>query len=206
LLVGADGCASVVRRSLVGPFGRDQLMLTLGLTLPAPIDEMRVRLVDGRVGYGWYLPRTDHASVGFCAPAPFRNGLREQLLALARPLSDALPARCWGAPIPLVTTPGFYRRRLGGDDWLLVGDAAGMANAISGEGIVHALRSAQLAAQAILSGRPRGYGRRIATHSEPLVEAAATMAHVLAAADPVRAYRFAALEQLMPALGRFDLA
>jgi menaquinone-9 beta-reductase len=206
LLVGADGCASVVRRALVGAFGRDQLMVTLGLTLPAPVDEMRVHLVAGRVGYGWYLPRPVHASVGVCAPAAHKSGLRDQLLALAQPLAGSLPARCWGAPIPMITAPGFYRRRLSGDDWLLVGDAAGMANAISGEGIVHALRSAQLAAQAILAGRPRGYGRRVATRCGALAEAAAAMARVLAAADPVRAYRFAALEQLLPTLGRFDLA
>lgn len=206
LLVGADGCSSVVRRTLVGAFGRDRLMVTLGVTLPEPADEMRVHLVEGRVGYGWYLPRPDHASVGVCAPAAHKSGLREQLLTLAQPLARALPARCWGAPIPMITAPGFYRRRLGGDDWLLVGDAAGMANAISGEGIVHALRSAQLAAQAILGGHPRGYGRRVAARCGDLAEAAATMARVLAAADPVRAYRFAALEQLLPTLGRFDLA
>ncbi|MBN2358700.1 MAG: NAD(P)/FAD-dependent oxidoreductase [Deltaproteobacteria bacterium] len=206
VLVGADGCGSAVRRALVDPFGRGQIMVTLGMTLPAPADEMRVALGDGLVGYLWYLPRPDHASVGICAPAAHKAGLRDRLLDFARRFAEPLPAHRWGAPIPMLTAPERYRRQLCGDDWLLVGDAAGMANAVTGEGIAHALRSAQVAAAAILSGRPRGYGQRIAAHSAPLVEAATAMAQVLAAPDPVRAYRFAALEYLWPALGRFDLA
>jgi geranylgeranyl diphosphate/geranylgeranyl-bacteriochlorophyllide a reductase len=44
-----------------------------------------------------------------------------------------------------------------GDGWAMIGDAAGLVDAITGEGLYYALRSAELVAESILSGSPETY-------------------------------------------------
>src|SRR5207237_1181095 len=53
-------------------------------------------------------------------------------------------------------------RRLAGERFVLVGDAAGLARDVSGEGIGPAVRSGLLAAETILDGRPASYAGRVA--------------------------------------------
>src|SRR5206468_2435247 len=53
-------------------------------------------------------------------------------------------------------------RRLAGERFVLVGDAAGLARDVSGEGIGPAVRSGLLAAETILDGRPASYAERVA--------------------------------------------
>ena len=51
---------------------------------------------------------------------------------------------------------------IAGPRWALVGDAAALADPVTGEGIRHALRSAQLLADTLLrDGSPRRYPRRV---------------------------------------------
>jgi flavin-dependent dehydrogenase len=45
---------------------------------------------------------------------------------------------------------------------LLVGDAAGLVDPLSGDGIYEAFVSARLAAEVVLGGRPQDYGRELA--------------------------------------------
>jgi len=58
----------------------------------------------------------------------------------------------YSALIPLAAGESFFRQPACGSDWLLVGDAAGHVDPLLGEGISFALKSAECAAQAILSG------------------------------------------------------
>ena len=116
-------------------------------------------------GYGWYFSKGDFLNIGVGAlgGAPIRVRL-ERLLARLR-AAGRLPA-------DLVLTP--FRghayavrrdrpRRLAGERFALVGDAAGLARDFSGEGIGPAVRSALLASGAILDGHPQAYGDRIAS-------------------------------------------
>ena len=52
------------------------------------------------------------------------------------------------------------QRRASGDDWALLGDAAGFADPVTGEGIYYALRSAELFADAYLEGKLEEYEPR----------------------------------------------
>ena len=114
-------------------------------------------------GYGWYFTKGDFLNIGVGALGgePVRRRL-ERLLARLRT----------GGRLPddLALTP--FRghayairrgqpRRLGGERFALVGDAAGLARDVSGEGIGPAVRSACLAADALLAGRPATYAARI---------------------------------------------
>jgi hypothetical protein len=62
-----------------------------------------------------------------------------------------------GHPIPIYTR----RERISTARTLLVGDAAGLADPLSGEGIRFAIKSGRLAAEAILSGNAEGYSREL---------------------------------------------
>ena len=48
----------------------------------------------------------------------------------------------------------------GGPRWALLGDAAGFADPVTGEGIYYALRSAELFAESYLAGKPASYEQR----------------------------------------------
>ncbi|MCA1615232.1 MAG: NAD(P)/FAD-dependent oxidoreductase [Acidobacteria bacterium] len=66
----------------------------------------------------------------------------------------------YAARIPGLAPETFDTRRVGGDDWALLGDAAGFADPVTGEGIYYALRSAELFADCYLAGRVPDYERR----------------------------------------------
>ncbi|MDI3280856.1 MAG: geranylgeranyl reductase family protein [Bacillota bacterium] len=174
VVVGADGATGVVARSL-GLVGRRPPAAALEAELPVPPEVLerfrhRVRVDYGSLphGYGWIFPKREHLSVGmgsFRPPCPGLPGhLRAFLRAAGVPWTEPLPLR--GHPIPhvgMAVPPAAYRA-------LLVGDAAGLADPFSGEGIRQAVLSGRIAAQEIaaaLGGAARAdlsfrcYARRI---------------------------------------------
>lgn len=66
----------------------------------------------------------------------------------------------YAARIPGLAVETWNTRRAGSDSWALLGDAAGFADPVTGEGIYYALRSAELFAEAFLEGRPAAYEER----------------------------------------------
>jgi len=106
-------------------------------------------------GYGWVFPKDDHGNLGVGGWAEEGPLLRSHLQALARQhgvdparLRDVrghrLPVRVLGAPAA--------RGRA-----LLVGDAAGLVDPLSGDGMYEAFVSAELAAAAVLAERTESY-------------------------------------------------
>jgi len=162
-LAGADGANGIVGRSTGTAPGVD---LAVALEGKAPLakacpglgegglpqrwqDTVAMNLGDLPGGYGWVFPKSDHLNVGVGAWRWFAPHLRERLAALCRryglrpdALGDLrghhLPIRRPGSPIargPVLT----------------LGDAAGLVDPLSGEGIHHAFLSARLAAEAIMA-------------------------------------------------------
>jgi 2-polyprenyl-6-methoxyphenol hydroxylase-like FAD-dependent oxidoreductase len=84
------------------------------------------------------------ASTG--APFPAHAAAFRELLLDRRVLADARPRAWRGHAYRLYATP---QRRFVDDGVLLVGDAAGLAYPVSGEGILTAIESGRLAARAI---------------------------------------------------------
>jgi len=66
-------------------------------------------------------------------------------------------AERYAARIPGLAPRTWDSRNACGDGWALLGDAAGFADPVTGEGIYYALRSAELFADAYLKGRPEDY-------------------------------------------------
>ncbi|RMF88066.1 MAG: geranylgeranyl reductase family protein [Nitrospinota bacterium] len=155
-LVGADGVQSVVARTL-GLGAKRRIALALeGEIIPSAEEELLfddLAYIDfGSVpyGYGWIFPKQSHLSVGVAGlkgyirhPKPYY----QELLAAEHLLEGeiALEER-HGYIIPVFsgTRPLTTRRTL------VVGDAAGLVDPFLGEGIYYAIRSGQLAAQAII--------------------------------------------------------
>src|SRR5256885_12834146 len=52
--------------------------------------------------------------------------------------------------LPSLETAAWKKNRVSGEGWLAVGDAAGLVDPITGEGLYYAIRSADLAAKALL--------------------------------------------------------
>ena len=104
-------------------------------------------------GYGWYFPKGDVLNVGVgCVAGPGvdlprrRDALLDALRASGRlPRDLSIEPFRGHAYVVRRRAP----RRLAGDDFCLVGDAAGLARDLSGEGIGPAIRSGLLAARAI---------------------------------------------------------
>jgi geranylgeranyl reductase family protein len=103
-------------------------------------------------GYGWIFPKADHLSVGVgvFTRRGVRRRLRDELsrYLAAVGLGEATALRIRGAPIPVRPRRDAARGRV-----LLAGDAAGLADPLTGEGISLAILSGRFAAEALLTAR-----------------------------------------------------
>jgi geranylgeranyl reductase family protein len=156
ILIGADGANGVVGRSL----GLAQ-EITHGVALEgnAPFDPayrstllLEFGVVPG--GYGWLFPKAEHLNVGVGGWQREGPRLRDHLERLCRVygLRSADLTGLRGHRLPM-------RRRetvLARGRTAVIGDAAGLVDPFSGDGIYEALLSAKLAADAaldVLAGR-----------------------------------------------------
>jgi geranylgeranyl reductase family protein len=147
-----------------------------------------VAFLPGWVGYAWAFPRTDHISFGIATTQdafehePLDQLLWQFMLAYYRQ-SEGEKVQYWqssdvtessirleaqlkekaeryAARIPGLSDKTWIERKTCGSDWALLGDAAGFADSVTGEGIYYALRSAELFAECYLSGKPESYEAR----------------------------------------------
>jgi geranylgeranyl reductase family protein len=156
-LIGADGANSLVRRRLAHPFARADLSIATGyFAHGAASDDIVVELAADPPGYLWSFPRPGHLAVGICAQADAgatASDLRSRTASWIDRLALADGARLepYSWPIPSLSAAGFQSLTVAGPEWFLAGDAAGLVDPITREGIYFALRSGELAAQAALS-------------------------------------------------------
>ena len=153
VLIGADGANGIVARAAgLKPVTEPPVALEANFPYEVVPAEWRgvlaLELGSMAGGYGWSFPKADHFNVG-CGGWRTEGGrLRDHLGALRDHYGLAgetmvnvrghhLPTRTAGAPI--------VRDRV-----LLVGDAAGLVDPMSGEGIYSAFVSGRLAATAAL--------------------------------------------------------
>ncbi len=144
-----------------------------------------VAFLPGWVGYAWAFPRPDHISFGIATTQDafeheplddllwrFMIGYYQQQDGQAVKFWNVEPndsgaarihhhlratAERYAARIPGLAANTWDSRKVCGDDWALLGDAAGFADPVTGEGIYYALRSAELFAEAYAGGEPSSY-------------------------------------------------
>ena len=99
-------------------------------------------------GYAWVFPKKEHPSIGVLSARRRNARLQESLERYLALLGIHEPEKVerHGYVIPVKPRSGnLMRGRV-----LLAGDAAGLVDPVTGEGITYAIRSGQLAAQALL--------------------------------------------------------
>jgi len=187
-LVGADGAVSMVRRSLDRPFTRDALILALDHHLDGPgLDTLgldphvAIAFLGRGMGYIWSFVGERYISIGIGAPAAtHRRGELEvalrRFLELHYPGVVAAGAETVRWVIPLHRRGLLDRYRIQGERWSLLGDAAGLADPLTGEGIYHAMRSARLLAEAFLLDQPEAYTAAVRRTLVPELEKGAAIA------------------------------
>jgi geranylgeranyl reductase family protein len=125
-------------------------------------------------GYGWLFPKGDHINIGVGAFAPADGGIATDLKQVTRGLLTAYALEKLG--VGELARGGMSKISgqhlgMGGHAYvprgrvLLVGDAAGLVDPLTGEGIHSAVVSGQAAAAAILSGErdvAAAYARELA--------------------------------------------
>ncbi|MGH8728049.1 MAG: geranylgeranyl reductase family protein [Burkholderiales bacterium] len=155
-LIGADGVASRVRRQV---FGRGLVSYAPALEALIPATSEALARLSGRVlfdfggvpnGYGWIFPKRDHFNAGIYSIFG-GNRLRAHLgrFICRYSLLTGKPSQVRGHAIPLRNEKKVFEKET---TWL-VGDAAGFAESVYGEGIYFALKSAAIAARAFCEGK-----------------------------------------------------
>lgn len=156
LLVGADGAASLVRRVAAPKFDVELAPTRVAYVPDAgPTPESIVlRFFPLVAGYVWDFPRPDHRSVGVGIQAgEWRRPRMDAAVDEFRRAAEECGCReddieRAGAVIGTAQLGHGDFSRIRGEDFALLGDAAGLADPLSGEGIRNALRSAELLATA----------------------------------------------------------
>ncbi len=194
-LIGADGANGIVART-VGLRRERALAIAIEAEVPhtwgaghADLRKEVCHLEYGAVkrGYAWVFPKGDHLNVGAGVFRPRSaegrgdSSVRDEL---HRAILDYL--RILGVPRthheiifhahPLPIWDGLARLQTQDNRVLLAGDAAGLINPFFGDGILHALKSGQIAAKCILENNRAEYTKAIGTEFQTNFDAALKLA------------------------------
>ncbi len=167
-LIGADGVRSQVRRDIF-PNAETPLMIVAQQKLDANGDFedcfYGFYRRDISISYAYLVPKADHILVGLGVGSDnspeFSDSMRSFKDWLMKEFSfkekEILRKEIWFIPF------GFFYPGI--EHVFLVGDAAGICNPLSGEGIRYAIECGEMAAEAILSSK---HGNPIAAYSHSL--------------------------------------
>jgi len=139
-------------------------MVALGYWVPEQRSDIDIRFLKGLEGYIWVFPRPGHLSVGICGKGEPAAQLRLRLETYMDESGiSRKQARFYAHMLPALDKNSWTSNRVSGDGWLAAGDAAGLVDPITGEGLYYAIRSGDLASQIILneahepSAKPAAY-------------------------------------------------
>lgn len=161
-LILATGARNSFRSRFAPNIDPENFIVAVGYYIPGTSSTVQVKFLDGLHGYIWIFPRADHYAAGICGHMQGKSTAE-----LRRILEQHLPefglshenGKFYAHIIPSLTPEALRNMPLCGDGWAMIGDAAGLVDAITGEGLYYALRSAELVSDAILGSAPESYAR-----------------------------------------------
>ncbi len=167
-LIGADGCPSLVRRYVSKPIDAKLLAITVGYSFqcsrryiqenfqPNTVEAYYSHEYIRKGGFIWIFPKKNSVNFGI---GGMISG-RELKLSLDRFLFShnagkrlrPLKRHLYAGLVPTIWQKSFFDMSCTGNNWALIGDAAGHVNSIGGAGIYYAMKGGMLCAQAFLRG------------------------------------------------------
>jgi len=133
-------------------FRPEDAMSALGYYIAGEQTRIDIQFLPRLQGYIWVFPRCGHLSVGICGKNEPASSLRKRLEQYMTERDITWKGGTFYSHLlPSLDAGSWKRNRVAGDGWMAVGDAAGLVDPITGEGLYYAIRSADLAARALLS-------------------------------------------------------
>jgi flavin-dependent dehydrogenase len=178
-IVLAAGARNSLRSRFTPALGPENFMVAAGYYIPGNHHTVQIKFLKDLHGYIWIFPRADHFSAGICGRMQGKSTAE-----LRRTLEDSLPefglsldgASFYAHIIPSLTPHALRNSSFAGNGWAMIGDAAGFVDAITGEGLYYALRSAEFLSEALLGGVPEQYSALVKRDFLPELEHAARIA------------------------------
>jgi flavin-dependent dehydrogenase len=131
------------------------MMYTLGYYVPASQEHIDIQFLENLEGYIWVFPRCGHLSVGICGKGEPAPALRARLESYMQENGIATNgATFFGHVLPSLERKSWGSNRVAGEGWVAVGDAAGLVDPLTGEGLYYAIRSGDLASQVLTQESP----------------------------------------------------
>ena len=167
-LIGADGCPSLVRKYVYKPIPQDFLTMTVGYDLSCSSEYIEKNFAKNTVevyyshqyvkkgGFIWIFPKKTKVNIGI-GSRDTGSKLKQALdsfisLHPAGKRLKNLEGHLFAHLIPAVWMENFFDLPCSGNNWALIGDAAGHVNPIGGLGIYYAMKGGMLCGSAILDG------------------------------------------------------
>ena len=145
-------------------------MSALGYYVPESRDRIDIQFLPHLEGYIWVFPRDGHLSVGICGKGQPAQVLRAQLeLYMDERGISRKEATFYSHMLPSLEMAGWKKNRMAGDRWIAVGDAAGLVDPITGEGLYYAMRSGDLASRVVLNDA-HGIAEKAAAYRSMVVD------------------------------------
>jgi geranylgeranyl diphosphate/geranylgeranyl-bacteriochlorophyllide a reductase len=150
-LVVATGARNPLRE--VGTqWAAGDTMSALGYFVPGARERIDIQFMPKFEGYIWVFPRCGHLSVGIGGKGEPAQAMRARLDAyMDQQGISRKDGVFYSHMLPSLETPSWGRNRVSGRGWVAVGDAGGLVDPITGEGLYYAIRSGDLASQVVLN-------------------------------------------------------
>lgn len=164
ILVGADGANSLVRKNITPKYRANAICVESVNNSQKVNDDICVYFDNRKSGYGWCFPKKGYYSVGIGGNIESFCNIKRTFVKFSDEIGKPVNEKeIKGALIPF----GKYVKKPYNSDTILVGDAAGLVDPITGEGLFFAFLSARMASEAIVERLTNGtdfcksYGKNI---------------------------------------------
>lgn len=146
ILVGADGANSQVRQLIDPTYRPDALCIEAKYISENITNNIDIFFTTIRNGYGWCFPKSNYYTIGIGGSIKKNKNIRELFNVFSKNIKKPIENNnLKGAMVPF----GKYVKKPCNNNIMLVGDAAGLADPITGEGIYFALKSSLCAYDSI---------------------------------------------------------